>query len=558
MPRHTIERMNRDSTPGATLDPSRVFAPIGPEQAGLPGSGRAARAFRRLERGLDRICGESDNPLRQLGAMGFHLFWIVVASGIYLYIYYDTSVAQAWESVQRLTTDQPWAGGLMRSLHRYASDALVVVLVLHALREWVYGRFRDFRAFSWVSGVPTIWLLLASGVIGYWLVWDEVAQFVAVALTEWFGALPGFGVSLIRNFITDAAMTDRLFSLMVFLHIGVPLALLGTMWVHIQRLTRPRTLPSRALGAWVLAVLLALSAAIPALSEPLANLAQVPRSIPIDWFYLGVFPAVYATSPLLVWAVALGATALLIAAPWIARRPRPAPALVDPDNCNGCSRCFADCPYEAIAMVAHPKGRGLIAVVNDNACASCGICAGACPSSTPFRRGEALVTGIDLPTAPVTLLRDRLEASLRQWRANDGTADGPLVVFSCQHGAGLRGADPRVMGFGLPCAAHLPPPFIDYALRSGARGVLVASCPPQDCEFRFGADWSAQRLAGAREPHLRTQDSPPRWRTVAAAREDESALQRAIDDFLLELDSPPVAASSPRRRGAVSPGPHHA
>ena len=55
-----------------------------------------------------------------------YFFWIVVVSSIYLFIFFDTSVVGAYESVERLTHRQWYAGGVMRSLHRYASDALVV------------------------------------------------------------------------------------------------------------------------------------------------------------------------------------------------------------------------------------------------------------------------------------------------------------------------------------------------------------------------------------------------------------------------------------------------
>ena len=29
---------------------------------------------------------------------------------------------------------------------------------------------------------------------------------------------------------------------------------------------------------------------------------------------------------------------------------------INADNCNGCRRCLADCPYAAIVMVPHPGG----------------------------------------------------------------------------------------------------------------------------------------------------------------------------------------------------------
>jgi ferredoxin len=149
-------------------------------------------------------------------------------------------------------------------------------------------------------------------------------------------------------------------------------------------------------------------------------------------------------------------------------------------------------------MREHPDGKPgkRIAVVLDDLCASCGICAGACPSSTPFRSGEALVTGIDMPQLPVDAMRARLERAL---------ADGKtLVVFGCDSGAPVTQFGALdVAAWSVPCIAQVPPSFVDYALRTGARGVLVARCPEHDCEFREGSRWAAERLAGTREPHLR-------------------------------------------------------
>ena len=73
---------------------------------------------------------------------------------------------------------------------------------------------------------------------GYWLVADAQALYVATGLGEWAGALPGFGAGMMRNFITAEAVSDRLFSLLVFLHIGTALFVLLVLWIHLQRLVR--------------------------------------------------------------------------------------------------------------------------------------------------------------------------------------------------------------------------------------------------------------------------------------------------------------------------------
>jgi ferredoxin len=142
-----------------------------------------------------------------------------------------------------------------------------------------------------------------------------------------------------------------------------------------------------------------------------ADLGLVPARIPLDWFYLFPHPLMAALGPGGLWATVAGLMALLALAPYATRVPRAAAARVSLANCNGCARCFADCPYGAVVMVprtdarAHPRQ----AQVDANLCAGCGICTGACPSSTPFRRGEELVTGIDMPSAAIGELRARLE-----------------------------------------------------------------------------------------------------------------------------------------------------
>ena len=497
-------------------------------------------AWRRVESVFDRAFGPAANPLRNLGGLGFFLFWLIAVSGGWLYVFYETSVDGAWRSVQWLTVDQWWGGGLMRSLHRYGSDAFVVVIVLHLVRELALGRYVGFRWYSWISGVPTLWLAVGSGAIGYWLVWDELGLFVATATAEWFGVLPGFGPALVRNFIAQEAVSDRLFSLVAFLHIGLPLALLLVMWAHVQRITQPRTGVSRALALWTLGALLALSVARPAVSLPPADTVLLPARIAIDWFYLAPLVVSDRVSAEAVWAFTIALTLILTVAPWLVRAPRPAPAVVDPAHCNGCTRCFADCPYGAIAMAPHPSGRGQIAVVDADRCASCGICAGACPSSTPFRRSERLVSGIDLPWLTVDAVRDRLDAAIAG--AAGKSASPLLVVFGCERAASAAAlpgrtspADARLAVLELPCAGMLPPSFVEYALRQGADGVVVERCPPMDCEYRFGEEWIAQRLSGEREPRLRAAADRTRLRVVDAAREAPERLAGAVVAFARDL-----------------------
>ena len=154
-----------------------------------------------------------------------------------------------------------------------------------------------------------------------------------------------------RNFVAADLVSDRLFSLFVFVHIGVPLLLLFGLWFHIQRVTRAAVMPPRALALGLLATLAVLALAWPVTSHAPAALARVPGELRLDWILLFLHPLTYATSPAFVWVLVGGGTLLLFALPFLPQPARAAVAVVDAANCNGCRRCFADCPYAAITMV---------------------------------------------------------------------------------------------------------------------------------------------------------------------------------------------------------------
>jgi len=505
----------------------------------MPGTGRrvALRQMQKIERWFDRAFAAEGNPWRHLGALGFFLFWLIAASGIYLYVFFDTSVEGAYRSVEALTREQRYAGGVMRSLHRYASDAFVVVIALHLIKEFLHRRYAGFRWFSWLTGVPFLWLLFASGIGGYWLVWDELAQFIAIATTEWFDWLALFGEPLARNFLTADSVSSRFFTLLVFLHIGIPLALLLGMFIHVQRVSQPDTIPARSLGCGTFAALIALSLFAPAESMEPAVLAAMPQRLEFDWFYLFAYPLLYSWSPAAVWALAGAATAALAVLPLLARRRVPVVAHVDTNNCNGCARCFADCPYEAVVMQPRAGGKPgqQHAVVIAGLCASCGICAGACPSSTPFRSNERLVTGIDMPQYTVHRLRAGLEAVLRRLEGNCR-----IVIFGCDCAADIRKLDaPDVAGFSLLCTGQLPPSFVEYALRSGADGILITGCRTGDCQYRLGNTWTSERLERKREPHLRANVEPQRVRLAWYSAGEEDALGQELERFRAALSALP-------------------
>ena len=174
----------------------------------LKGFNIIKKGYLALEEWFNISFGSSWNPLYHLGTLTFFFFWIILVSGIYLFIFFNTSIAGAYASVEYLTHEQWYIGGVMRSLHRYASDAAVVTIVLHMFREFALDRYRGFRWYSWVTGVPTLWAVILLGITGYWLVWDELALYVAIGSSQLMDALPILQGSMTRNFL-EGQLSDR-------------------------------------------------------------------------------------------------------------------------------------------------------------------------------------------------------------------------------------------------------------------------------------------------------------------------------------------------------------
>ena len=278
-----------------------------------------------------------------------------------------------------------------------------------------------------------------------------------------------------------------------------------------------------------------------------ADVATVPTALALDWILLFLHPLTAATSAGGVWLAVVASLLLLFVLPFLPQ-PAPAPAArVDPAHCNGCRRCFEDCPYAAITMVPHPDKRiGMeLAVVDADLCASCGICAGACPTSSPLRIADELVSGIDMPQWPVGALRQRLRQTLLA-----SGAKRTIVVFGCDRGARVdRLADAEVEVFSLNCVGMLPPTFIEVALRDGAAGVLVSGCSGAACEFRLGQRWTAERLSGQRQPQLRASVPAERWQVAWTDAGDDRALRAALDGLRQRLRDASAVAQAQTQHG---------
>jgi quinol-cytochrome oxidoreductase complex cytochrome b subunit len=126
------------------------------------------------------------------GGITFLLFLVTVVSGAALLFYYRPSTMHAHEDVLALGQTVPF-GALLRSLHRYAGDGMIIAVFVHMFRVLLTGSYRAPREFNWVVGVVLLVLTLVIAFTGYLLPWDQKGYWATTVSTHLLAAAPVVG-----------------------------------------------------------------------------------------------------------------------------------------------------------------------------------------------------------------------------------------------------------------------------------------------------------------------------------------------------------------------------
>lgn len=173
-----------------------------------------------------------------LGGLSFTAFIILVISGVLLAIYYIPEPNQAYDSI--IFIEENVTGGkYIRNLHRFASNAFLILMFLHILRVILTGAFLS-RKYNWVIGLFLLFLSIFTGYTGYLLPMDQLSYWATQTGAELIKILP-FG-DYIYNIIIPDTIGGRL-SLIRFyaLHIIILPFLISTLsFIHFFRVRRDK------------------------------------------------------------------------------------------------------------------------------------------------------------------------------------------------------------------------------------------------------------------------------------------------------------------------------
>ena len=248
-----------------------------------------------------------------LGGLSALLMMVLGLTGIVLLNNYTPAAPQAYLDILELNSNV-WFGELVRNLHHWSANLLIVVAVLHLIRVFATGSYRPPRELNWLIGVVMLLLVLGANFTGYLLPWDQLAYWAITVGTSIISYIPLIGSWFSRLVLGGPEVGANTLLNFYSMHISfIPLAIFGLMSYHFWRvrkdggLTVPKASQDAEIGkpervttiphlvhrelifalGWT-AALLAFAMLVPAPLEGIANPALSPNPAKAPWYFMGL------------------------------------------------------------------------------------------------------------------------------------------------------------------------------------------------------------------------------------------------------------------------------
>src|ERR1044072_3862147 len=177
--------------------------------------------------------GRFVSPLGFLGMITFVLFIILGITGALLMLFYEPELDRAWNSVQNINNVIPY-GFHIRNIHYHASNAMVMVALLHMYYQYFSGRYKIRNEILWVTGILLGVLTILEAFTGYDIIFSERAELAISIAASLTNSIPVLGPQ-IRDAFFGGGFHDFVLRFYAFHVFFLPIFLLGLMVVHFPR-----------------------------------------------------------------------------------------------------------------------------------------------------------------------------------------------------------------------------------------------------------------------------------------------------------------------------------
>lgn len=122
-------------------------------------------------------------------------FVLQVITGFMLWSAYSPSTRTAWESVYFIQHEM-FLGSIIRGLHHYAAQAMVVLMAIHLVQVVIDGAYKAPREVNFWLGIVLMMIVLGLSLTGYLLPWDQKGYYATQVTTNIMSATPVVGAEV--------------------------------------------------------------------------------------------------------------------------------------------------------------------------------------------------------------------------------------------------------------------------------------------------------------------------------------------------------------------------
>ena len=160
---------------------------------------------------------------------------VQIITGVVLAMHYTPHVDLAFRSVESIMRDVNF-GWLLRYLHANGASMFFLAVYIHMFRGIYYGSYKEPREVLWILGVIIYLLMMATGFMGYVLVWGQMSFWAATVITNLFSAIPGVGDAIVTWLWGGFAVGNPTLNRFYSLHYLLPFVIAGVVVLHIWAL----------------------------------------------------------------------------------------------------------------------------------------------------------------------------------------------------------------------------------------------------------------------------------------------------------------------------------
>jgi ubiquinol-cytochrome c reductase cytochrome b subunit len=184
-----------------------------------------------------QVVNDSLTWTRFCGSLLLVLVVLLFLSGAFMAFYYSPAPGVAYDSVDYAQFNVPF-GDVVRGVHYYAWNLLLIVMGLHLARAFLLGAYKAPRELIWVSGLIVLFLVPAFIITGDLLPWDQKGYWSTQVRNSIMSSIPVAGDFLVRMLQggprTGIVALTRFYVLHVVL-LPVLLVFLIAMHLHFVR-----------------------------------------------------------------------------------------------------------------------------------------------------------------------------------------------------------------------------------------------------------------------------------------------------------------------------------